>query len=509
MRRKRFIKGVKFRHVICPTQLYCFSLRFNYTGHRRLGCSSEVKKTTFLFFLIFCTFQSVSQTINSDSSRLVEIGDIHIVGNKKTVERIIMRELSVEIGGSYSYKLLVDTLVFDQNRMYNTNLFNEVDITIQELGGGNVDLLITVDERWYFYPLPIFKLADRNFNDWWVNQNHDFNRVKYGIKLTQFNFRGRGERIRFTLQSGFEQRYLFNYRIPYIDKKQQHGSTPEFVHTTNNNLSYETNDHLRRFLEGDHWLRTATGASIVHTYRKNFYDFHSLGLAMISTHIADTIAILNPNYFGGGQTRQKFFSLGYGYQYDRRDNINYPLSGSNFFANINKTGLGLFDDVDFWTLQGTVVKYWDFGNGYYFGSAFSGYVSSGNQPFFNYRGLGFDKRLNVRGYELDLIEGKSFLLTQNSMRKLIWKHKSDISKVMPLKQFKTLPFAFYGKLFFDGGYVKSFDGYVNNDRLTDKFIYGLGVGIDLVTIYDLVIRFEYSTNSDRENQFFLNFKADL
>ena len=471
----------------------------------------KVRKVPVFYILFFCALQSFSQTIPLDSSRIVEIGNVHIVGNRKTVERIITRELSVEKGGSYPYKLLVDTLVFDRNRIYNTNLFNEVDITVQELGNGNVDLLITVDERWYLYPFPKFKLSDKNFNVWWKTYDHDFNRVNYGLKITHFNFRGRNEKINFFFQSGFEQRFLFNYRIPYIDKKQQHGLKPEFIITTNNELPYGTVDHKRKptIIKSDDQLRKIVGGSLLHTFRKNFYDYHFLSFGMVSTHIADTIALLNPDYFGNGRTRQKYFSLGYGYQYDQRDNVNYALAGSNFFITLSKTGLGIFDDVDYWIIQSTGAKYWDLNNGFYLGNSVSGFVSSGTQPFFNYRGLGFDKKTYVRGYELDLIEGKSFLLTKNSMRKLIWKHKSDISKVMPVKQFSSLPLAFYGKLFFDGGYVKSFDGYLNNDRLTDKFIYGLGIGLDLVTIYDLVIRFEYSTNRDRENQFSVNLQADL
>ncbi len=478
-------------------------------GYSCISCPIKVKKIPFFLFLCFCWLQSVSQSIQQDSSRDVRIRDIHIVGNKKTHEKIITRELSIEKGGTYQLKNLVDSLVYDRNRIYNTNLFNEVELSIQELGDGEADLLISLEERWYFYPLPIFNLSDRNFNVWWKTHNHDFNRVKYGIKLTQFNFRGRNERLRFTFQSGYEQRFLFNYRIPYIDKKQQHGLTPEVIRTTNNNLSYKTVDHQREFQEGDVQLRVATGVSLIHSYRKNFYDYHFLGFSFISTHIADTIATLNPNYFGNGRTRQKFASLGYGYQYDQRDNVNYPLNGAKFFIYLSKSGLGIYDDVSFWTLQCTGVKYWSIGNDFFLGNSISGYWSTGGQPFFNYSGLGFERQMYVRGYELDLIEGKSFLLSRNSFRKLLWKHKSDISKVMPLEQFHTLPFAFYGKVFFDGGYVKSFEGYQNNERLTDKFIHGMGLGIDVVTAYDLVIRFEYSTNSDRENQFFLNFMADL
>ena len=172
-------------------------------------------------------------------------------------------------------------------------------------------------------------------------------------------------------------------------------------------------------------------------------------------------------------------------------------------------GLGIFDDVDYWTIQGTYSKYKNFGKDYSLGNSVSGFWSSGNQPFFNYRGLGFDKKLYVRGYESDIIESQSYLLTKNSFRKLLFKHKRDLSKIMPIDQFNAFPIAIYGKLFFDGGYVKNFDGYENNDRLTNKFIHGLGVGIDLVTIYDLVVKLEFSRNASNQNHLLLNLGVDF
>ena len=69
----------------------------------------------------------------------------------------------------------------------------------------------------------IFQLADRNFNEWWENYNHDLSRVIYGLKLYQYNMRGRNETLTLTAQFGFIQRYELMYRIPYLDKRQKQG----------------------------------------------------------------------------------------------------------------------------------------------------------------------------------------------------------------------------------------------------------------------------------------------
>lgn len=445
----------------------------------------------------------------SDSSRTVTIRDIHILGNKITKERIILREMTPRSGMQFSLNDLADTLSYDRTRIYNTNLFNEVEVSIQDLGDGQVDLRVQVEERWYIYPIPLFKLADRNFNDWWVNRNHSFQRVNYGLRYTQYNFRGRAERLRLTAQTGFEDRYVLEYRIPYIDQEQQHGLIPEVFYFSAKNLGFESRDHLRTFIMSEEEMRNSLGVSVIHTYRKRFYDYHFTGLGFYTTNIADTIATLNPNYLGDGQTEQTFFTATYGYQNDNRDNVNYPKKGHNFVVAVSKLGLGL-GDVDYWSANVKAARFWDLGSNFSQGSAVFGYWSSDPaRPFLNYWGLGFEPTLYVRGYELDLIEGRAYAMTKNSTKKLLWKHKADISGIMPMKQFQSFPIALYGKLFFDGAYVWAFEDNGDNTRLTEKFIYGLGTGLDIVTTHDVVIRLEFSTNADKENQFFINFAADF
>ncbi len=469
-----------------------------------------VKRLVFLIVSAGIFFPTLAQTNEQDSSRQVTIRNIHIVGNEKTKPQIITRELSVSEGNAYRLKALRDTLRFDRNRVYNTNLFNVVDISIQELDSAQADILIKLEERWYIYPIPLFKLADRNFNDWWVNRDRDFQRVNFGIVYSQFNVRGRAERLRVTAQTGFEDRFIFNYRIPYIDKKQHHGIMPEIFLIQSKNLGFETVDHLRTFIMAEEEMRRSLGISLFHTYRKRFYDYHYTGLGIYNTHIADTIAFLNPNYLGDSRTQQQFMTATYGYQLDTRDNINYPKRGTNFLASVTKTGLGVFGDLDYLSASVRGAKYFDLNKGYSSAHSLHGYWSSdANRPFLNYYGLGFEPQIYVRGYELDLVEGSSFILSKHSTRKLLWKSKANLGKAMPIKQFRSIPIAFYAKLFVDGAYVWGFENNATNDRLTDKFIYGTGVGIDMVTIHDLVIRFEYSTNRDGETQFFLNFMTDI
>ena len=436
------------------------------------------------------------------------INKIHILGNRKTKREIITRELSFDEGDSVMTHWLERFRTEDRNKVYNTNLFNTVDFTILELDSVKRDILITVTERWYLYPGVIFKLSDRNFNDWWVNREHDFNRVNFGGRLYKYNFRGRKEALRLTAQFGFETLLLLNYEIPYIEKSQKHGLTFDLGYAENKNLAYQTYDHLPKYQMGRSLLRQAGAASVTYTYRKSFYTKHYATIGFKTSHISDTIATLNREYFANGATDQQYLRMGYSFRRDYRDNHNYPLKGDLIFASVDRTGFGFLDDLNRWRVRASYDKYVDLSKGFYFSTELSGVYSSSDVPYDNYLALGYLNNL-VRGYELDLIEGPINVLAKNNLRKRIFKTATDISKFMPVKQFQRLPLALYGKVFFDAGYVHNYPNHPTSKELTDKLLYGVGVGLDFVTIHDISWRMEYSYNAEGEFNFFLNFKQDL
>ena len=125
---------------------------------------------------LFSTIFSHSQ--DNDTLRIKEI---LISGNKRTKTVIIFREIDLKKGDQFSEKKLSDLIELDKTRIYNTNLFNSVNVDILPIDNNQVVLLYKVLERWYIYPGVVFELADRNFNDWWVNQGRDINRVNLGL----------------------------------------------------------------------------------------------------------------------------------------------------------------------------------------------------------------------------------------------------------------------------------------------------------------------------------------
>jgi hypothetical protein len=58
------------------------------------------------------------------------------------------------------------------------------------------------------------------------------------------------------------------------------------------------------------------------------------------------------------------------------------------------------------------------------------------------------------------------------------------------------------------GYASDQQNYRTNP-LANQLLWGTGLGIDFITYYDLVVRFEYTLNKQGEHGFFINLVAPI
>ncbi len=459
--------------------------------------------------------QSISELppVNLDTieNRLVTINNIYIIGNEKTRPSIITRELSFNKGDTIRMHKLIGYRSEDRNKIYNTNLFNTIDFEILNLDPDNVDIMIKVTERWYLYPGLIFRTSagDRNFTNWWRNENHDLSRVNYGVRLSKYNLRGRDETLLLTAQFGFEKVFLINYVVPYLDSNQKFGLITDVGYSEYKNIPYRTFDHSQRFILSQDIQRRSFGTSVSLSYRGSFYTRHYLSTGFQTSKISDSLANANPEYYQSGDHSQTYLRLSYTYSRDYRDNHTYPLRGNWITATVGRSGLGVFNDFNRWYFITNYYQYMDLGKGFFLGTNLGANVSTKNVPYSKYLGLGYDNYL-VRGYELNVIEGYQMVLFKSSLKKRIYKSAWNIPEYwMPIKQFQRWPMAVYPKAFFDAAYVRNYPNYKANQRLSNKPIYSMGLGLDFVTIHDITIRLEQSYNAEGKFNFVVGFEQDL
>ena len=441
----------------------------------------------------------------------VTVNNIFVVGNEKTQRNVILREMDIVPGKSYSWNEFTGMDNGDQIKIYNLQLFTNATITPLFIGPGEIELLVSVKERWYVIPSIIFSLADRNFSEWWINQGRDFSRVNYGLKLNHNNVAGRNEKLRISGQLGFTQAFDLNYIKPYIDKEQLHGLSARFTFLSNKTIPVRSANNRQVFYSNpeENVLRKNLNSSLTYSYRGSFYNFHYLIFGFNKTSIHPDVLEQNPNYFLHQALDLRYFYAAYNFKHDRRNSVAYATEGDLLNVGLNRYGLFTNDDVNETEISILANKYFPLNYKFHFvtGVSVSSYLSP-TQPYTMVRGIGYNPDF-IRGFEVNVIEGQQTLVHKNSLRYELFNINYDISAVMPLEEFSSFPIRAYLSANFDHGHVKDRNRLPENAALTNSYLYGYGLGVDLVTFYDQVLRFEYSINSQGTGNFFINVSAPL
>lgn len=463
-----------------------------------------------LLLTIFINFNKLfakSDTTSIDNLKLnqssnIIIDKIKILGNKKTKENIILRELTLKEGIIISKDKFISTIEEDKRKVINTDLFYEVEFKIEIIKKNHVMIIINVIESIYWVPIIIFELSDRNFNDWWENFNHDFNRINYGLGFAHYNISGRADEFEVLLRLGFIKQFQTSYYIPYITKKQKGGLYIGFDYIDYNHLEYNSINYIPIFYKSKNSLLKELSTSIEYSHRESFYNYHYFELEYNNIILNDTLSLINDNYFYGNKIKNSF-NINYEFDRDFRDIKNYPLNGFRLNVQIEKTGIGIFNDINKWKASIYYSKYFEFKKQFYYSFNLLSYFSSKNQPYYLYENTG-----QLRGYEKYLIHGHSNLIYKNTFKKPIVSKNFNIEK-MKFRKFKNIPINIYLKMFFDSGYIWKYSNKNQNINLNNKYLHSFGIGLDFVTIKNLYITTELSRNSNKELNFSINLGTEF
>lgn len=500
---------------ICYT-FWSGMMSFNQNYSIRIPLISLLKNilTISFFILMACIGEIKAQDttlepVNPPTPDSVKVNNIFIVGNEKTQKSIILRELDFTTDFYYDWETFIGILKADQQKIYNLRLFTEVEVTPLFTGDNEVEILISVKERWYVLPSIIFQLADRNFSEWWTNQGRDWSRVNFGLKVNHSNVGGRNEKLRFSGQLGFTKGLDILYSKPYIDKKQKHGLAIQLTYADQKTIPIKSEDNRQVFYanETEDVLRKNFSTALRYTHRRTFYNYHFLTLGYNRTWISPDVLLENPEYFQHEGNDLRYLYLQYSFRHDKRDNIAYATQGELLQLTATKYGIFFTEELDEVEVNIVANKYFPINDKFHFATGLTGvWFLSPKQPYTLVRGIGYSPNF-IRGYELNVIEGQQLYVHKNSLRYKLLDLSFDISRFMPLDQFNTVPFRMYLSGNFDHGTVTDRNNIPENARLTNKYLFGYGAGLDIVGIYDVVLRFEYSLNNQGEGNLFFNFRA--
>ncbi len=461
------------------------------------------------FFLLLLGTQPVfSQYYLSRSDTTFVVDNFFISGNKHTKPRIILREMEMKKGDTLYLHQLLSKIKKSRQNLINRSLFNTVDITPKRHDYDKVDLYITVTERWYIWPIPILTYADRNFNAWW--EKKDFSRLNFGVDLRIYNFRGRMETLDVIIQGGYDKMLQADWLIPYVNKGQKWGMEIYGNATLNHETDYMLDKNQQVYYHDENaFSRKWYAGKISALYRPKYYFLHKLTLGFDHREYADTLLKMNP-YFAYSRSKFSYLSLEYNLKYDFRDYAPYPLHGFYAEADLKQYGLGIFSkEVNLFRFYFIFDQYFQLAKRWYFAYGISSQlIPNKYQPYFIENGLGF-KPMGIRGYQLYVVRGEWLGQLRSNFKFAILPKKTYILNFIHTEKFNRFLFGIYANAFFDGAYVSNRMPDHCTSFLNNKLLYGVGVGLDFVTFYDIVVRTEYVYNNLHQHHFFISFVAPI
>jgi outer membrane protein assembly factor BamA len=472
---------------------------------------TKVRLLALLFLVGFSLCRVSAQTDTSE--RFITIGSIELLGNKKTHAHIIFRELLVATGDRISQQKFSKLINQSRLNLLNTSLFNFVTIDtvpVNNTGTPSMAVTITLLERWYIWPVPIAQITDRNFNAWL--QTRDFTRINYGLDVKWHNFSGRMDELDAIVQFGKNHHVSLAYQIPGIDRRKHYGLGFVAGYRNNREVGYLTRNDKLLFAFAPEGLSSEKYLALNTTLRNNIFTTHQLVAGLRSFSFSDTLMALNADYSYRGVNEPLYFYLYYKLKIDHRNIQYYPLKGWYIDLELNKLGLGFYLEkpVDIAWAKTTTRLYSQLATRWYSGISMIGKVSSGAwQPYFLIQGLGYNRDY-VRGYEYKVIDGKHFGILRSNIKYALVPEQTRNIGFVPVPKFGRIHYALYLTAFADAGYVwqPQWIGQ-NNNQLPGTFLAGTGIGADLVTYYDKVIRIEYAVNKSGKSSIFIHFIAGI
>ncbi len=490
----------------------------------------------YLSFLIYtaATAQSTEFSMESPDPQKLIVRNIIVEGNNSTNESIILREVLFGTGDTILRSDLVVLMEKSLENILKTSLFHNATIDkrvielstdsaliktssidssvrkvsryyknpAREIGISYVSIVVNVTERWYWWIWPMLEHPDRNFNDW--AQHEDITRLSGGVYFQHENMFGKMEKLNIRLLGGYRTYIAANYEWPYINKNKTIGIGLLGSYYTQHEVNYATVSNKQLYYEGNQFMLTSYNLAIYTRFRPGIHFTHLFTVQHNTANFNDSIRILNPSFYL--QTNQ-FQLLGFSYllKVDFRDNRNYPLRGYYMEAEASHLK-NISSSFSRQSMRMSLRGYLPLGNHLYTASEIVSKITSPRiKPYPLQNALGFDRDF-VRGYEYQVIEAPHYWIFKSHLRYAII---PDLKIRLPLirsEKFNPVPLSAYAGIHYDMG--KSFPALnPQTNSLQGKLLTGYGVGIDIVTFYDKVVRVEYTFRHNGQGGLFINFMA--
>jgi hypothetical protein len=437
-----------------------------------------------LFLLFFCIGKIGFVQVHAQ----VKISAIEIIGNKKTRNFIITRELPYKVGDLVSKDSLVSLNILAQQQLFNTALFLEANVSSDLIDSASVKIKIQLKERWYFFPLPYFRWVDRNFNQWWTEQNRSLDRVNYGINLRQANATGNNDKLTVGYITGYTQQAIVRYQLPFIDKQLKYGMGLSWAQFNQKEINYKTVGNKQVFLNTDEVIREGYRGNANLTYRPNLFERHALQIGFGNETISDSAFTIAPNFLPNHKKSFSYIDLNWSYSKIRFDYNAYPTKGASTEIALSQR---FSKESNLSAIQfRQVVAHPISSNRFILAESMTIGRTMQKSNYSDRKLLGYGL-MQMNGLDYYVVDGNAATLFKAAIHQRIGSY--TIVNPVTKKFLPSVKYTFWVKIFTQLGYVYSQEKNKANP-LANSLLRTAGIGVDLISIYDFVLNVDYSIN---------------
>lgn len=436
-----------------------------------------------LLILFMWTLSVYSQEMDS-----VIISGFQFEGLEKTKEWYLIREIRYDLGTKVAYSDLSKAIQFIESDLRKTNLFTKIDVSPKLSFDENTYVLffIEVHENWYIFPSIIAELADRNFNVWWNDFNHSLKRINLGLAVQHINFRGIGDKISLKYHFGYTRRAEARYFVPALGSKSKIGIGGGVFYTEFKETPVLNEGDKQVFVkDGEKPLFYKREIGLSLRYKRNKFWTIDLRTNHHRNSIDKQLALANPDFFLGGDTKQNYTLVGISLSYFNLDHILRPTRGYKIDWTLRQTGIPGIEKLHITSLSKTIKTSTQLSSRINLESAASlkWTINTKKQPYNLYKGLGYSDT-NISGYELYVVDGKDYFYLNNQFRLFLKSYGWKFFRILPSEPILRIKTDIDLALQLNLAYVNDPFYYQGND-LVNRLLYSSGIGLNF-TVNDLV-----------------------
>ena len=373
-----------------------------------------------------------------------------VKGNKKTRDKVILREMRQKPGTPFNSKLAKRSI----QRVYNLGFFNDVNLKMNPgVEPNSVVMEVDVDEK-----------RTGNFG---VGAGYSTSDGFIGmVSIGDTNFRGTGDAINFSYAVSGDDKdargYIFSYRHPWIDHHETVGTLRIY------NRTYEYDDYDEHGKLNETYMRKYSGGEVTFGRPASEYSTNYITLRSRKDQYVKHVD-------SGRNNRSKAWreenfgrtnSVTLQHVTDTRDNVYNPTEGGRIALTAEIAGFG--GDFDFQKFSIEDQRYFKVGHAQVVAVRGMAGVGTGDMSYFNKFRLG--GQTTLRGYREDQFRGRKMGL-------LSAEYRFPIAKQVQ------------GAIFTDWGAAW------DDDYWPDTFKGSVGVGVSLNTPLG-PLRLDYGRGSD-------------